>query len=743
MKQFYFLTFLTFLFFGQSTFGQCEWDNNFTNFIPTIDGAILVGDPNPQVNDPNFYVVEYSTGSFSAGNGPNDPNVDFVTFTNDDLAADGQYELTGLEPGTLYYITIFIVCINEQELSPLQNPVNFVTLDSACPDPENLVSFDPTPDGFDVIGSPSELYSSYTVEVYAANNALIQIYTFTNDDLVDGVYSATGLDPLTLYTSVFYATCTNGSITEYDEGSFETIAVIDCPEVYTLPYYNDFGSLNETGDNVSAVDIATFEQCNTLIDADEGVPVNLNSDRWGVFADFNNPGNVFAISFAVDANDFQTPTNPDQLFVMGPFDFTNESNLELSWKYSYYGSGNNEDTYSVYVSETSDYDEIISSTVSYSETITAATDGEFLPRSLDISEATGGLRYISFRHHDSPNGFVIGIDDVTVGSCPMPQINFWQMGDNGVQFSGINNDQILAYQIEYSTSEFVPGDGSANIFEFDSFPGSLDGLETDTQYYFAIRSVCGEGSYSAWEGGPDAWSTTGGYCEPVPDDCSAGDGFLSFELGDISNLNSGCSPNGYGDFTNLSTDLEQGGVYEFNMTTGWGLQYVSIWIDFNDDGVFSSDELILVDELVGDDAPGNYPLVTNVTIPSDAPLGEHRLRAKSSYDENSSNNPCQPASSGYGETEDYTVNIVEALSTSDFNILNLRIFPNPADTDFVTITSSVSGDKSIEVLDMNGRKVISTVITDDKLDISSLETGFYMTKVTIDGKTSTSKLIIE
>ena len=741
MKQFYFLTFLTFLFFGQSTFGQCEWDNNFTNFIPTSDGAILVGDPNPQV-DGNIYVVEYSTEPFTPGNAGSVP---FVTFTNDDLAADGQYELTGLEPGTLYYITIFIVCINEQELSPLQNPVNFVTLDSACPDPENLVSFDPTPDGFDVIGSPSELYSSYTVEVYGTNNVLIQIYTFTNDDLVDGVYSATGLDPLTLYTSVFYATCTDGSTTGNQENSFETLANIDCPEVYYAPYYNDFGSMNENGDNVSAVDIATFEQCNTLIDADEGVPVNLNSDRWGVFADFNNPGNVFAISFAVDANDFQTPTNPDQLFVMGPFDFTNESNLELSWKYSYYDglSGNNEDTYSVYVSETSDYDEIISSTVSYSETITAATDGEFLPRSLDISEAAGGLRYISFRHHDSPNGFVIGIDDVTVGSCPMPQINFWQMGDNGVQFGGINNDQILAYQIEYSTSEFVPGDGSANVFEFDSFPGSLDGLETDTQYYFAIRSVCGEGSYSAWEGDPDAWSTTGGYCEPVPNDCSFGDGFLSFELGDISNLNSGCSPQGYGDYSNLSTDLEQGGIYEFNMTTGWGNQFVSIWIDFNDDNVFSGDELILVDELVGDDAPGNYPLVTNVTIPSDAALGEHRLRAKSSYAENSSSNPCQPASSGYGETEDYTVNIVEALSTSDFNILNLRIFPNPADTDFVTITSSVSGDKSIEVLDMNGRKVISTVITDDKLDISSLETGFYMTKVTIDGKTSTSKLIIE
>ena len=61
------------------------------------------------------------------------------------------------------------------------------------------------------------------------------------------------------------------------------------------------------------------------------------------------------------------------------------------------------------------------------------------------------------------------------------------------------------------------------------------------------------------------------------------------------------------------------------MTTGYDEQYVSIWIDFNDDNVFSSDELILVDELVGDDAAGNYPLVTNVTIPSDAALGEHRL----------------------------------------------------------------------------------------------------------------------
>ena len=730
MKQFYFLTVLAFLFFGQNNFGQCEWNNNFTQFIPTSDGAILVGDPNPQV-DGNIYVVEYSTDPFSPGNAGSVP---FVTFNNDDLADDGQYELTGLEPGTLYYITIFIFCLDVGVTSTLQNPVNFVTLDSACPDPENL-TFDPTSEGFDIIGSPSELYSSYTVEVYGDNNALIQIYTFTNDDLVDGVYSATGLDPLTSYTALFYATCTDGSNSASQENIFETLVNIDCPDIYYSPYYNDFGSVNETGQNVSAVDIATFEQCNILIDADEQVPETLNADRWGVFLDFNNPGNVFAVSFAVDPNNFEQ-TNPDQLFVIGPFDFTNETNIELGWEVT--NVSNSPDTYSVYVSETSEYDEIVTSSLSYSETLSADYDGVWQPRSLDISEAAGGLRYISFRHHNSPQGFVMGIDNVTVGSCPMPQINFWQMGDNGVQFGGINNDQILGYQIEYSTSEFVPGDGSANVYEFDSFPGSLDGLETDTQYYFAIRSICGDGNYSAWEGDPDPWSTTGGYCEPVPANCSFGDGFLSFDLADISNPNSGCSPDGYGDFSDQSTDLEQGATYTFTMVTGWDEQNVSMWIDFNDDAVFSSNELILTDEIVN---ITGEPVEIDVTIPADATLGEHRLRAKSDWQQNSSDNPCQAAE--YGETEDYTVNIVEALSTSDFNILNLRIFPNPADTDFVTVTSSVSGDKSIEVLDMNGRKVISTIISDDKLNISTLETGFYMTKVTIDGKTSTSKLIIE
>ena len=82
------------------------------------------------------------------------------------------------------------------------------------------------------------------------------------------------------------------------------------------------------------------------------------------------------------------------------------------------------------------------------------------------------------------------------------------------------------------------------------------------------------------------------------------------------------------------------------------------------------------------------------------------------------------------------------LSISDNEISDLRIYPNPVDTDYITIVSSLSGEKFIEIFDVNARKVFSTSISGDILDISSLESGFYMTRVTIDGKTSTSKLII-
>ena len=141
------------------------------------------------------------------------------------------------------------------------------------------------------------------------------------------------------------------------------------------------------------------------------------------------------------------------------------------------------------------------------------------------------------------------------------------------------------------------------------------------------------------------------YCIPTAN-CSWGDGINSFEMADISNMNSGCSPDGYGDYTNMSTELQVGNTYEVSLGTQYDNQYVTIWIDWDKNETFDPNEIILQD-FVLDNA--NQIYTTDVTIPTDAQSGETRMRVKAVWQNPSSGDPCEDAS--YGETEDYTVNI--------------------------------------------------------------------------------------
>ena len=329
--------------------------------------------------------------------------------------------------------------------------------------------------------------------------------------------------------------------------------------------------------------------------------------------------------------------------------------------------------------------------------------------------------------------------------CPMPVLNSWTMTQDGAVFNGIVIEGAVGYQIEYSTEMFVPGDGTASIFEFSEFPNQLTGLEGSTTYYFTLRTVCGDGFYSDWSDngndGPDVWTTQGLTCEPALN-CTVGDGFAGLVFGDIDNSDSGCSGNGFGNFTDLSTDLAQGDTYDVTMTTGYGNQYVRAWIDFNDDYIYTADELVLDNYIIGEGlGSGTHTGTAQFTIPAEATLGSHYIRFKSNWNAVVPDDPCEATT--YGETEEYTVNIVESLGISDIDLLNLRIYPNPVDGNTVTILSSVSGDKFVEVFDINGRKVISTTIFNDDLDVSNLVSGFYTTRVTIAGKTSVSKLIVK
>ena len=92
--------------------------------------------------------------------------------------------------------------------------------------------------------------------------------------------------------------------------------------------------------------------------------------------------------------------------------------------------------------------------------------------------------------------------------------------------------------------------------------------------------------------------------------------------------------------------------------------------------------------------------------------------------------------------ETITFEINTGLSTSNNEILDMLVYPNPVDGNYVTILSPVEGLKEIQVFTVTGRKIMDTTIYGNTLDVSSFNSGFYMLKVTINGQSKISKLVV-
>jgi subtilisin family serine protease len=134
--------------------------------------------------------------------------------------------------------------------------------------------------------------------------------------------------------------------------------------------------------------------------------------------------------------------------------------------------------------------------------------------------------------------------------------------------------------------------------------------------------------------------------------CSDGDYINYVSLANLENASSGCSDNGYGDFTYLSANVVQGETYDLVLEVGIEGQYVSAWVDFNDNYLFEAGEMILDNFYI--DYP-NEMAYTDVFIFEDAAPGEHRLRLRSVWGESFAD-ACGEYT--WGETEDYTINVL-------------------------------------------------------------------------------------
>jgi hypothetical protein len=201
------------------------------------------------------------------------------------------------------------------------------------------------------------------------------------------------------------------------------------------------------------------------------------------------------------------------------------------------------------------------------------------------------------------------------------------------------------------------------------------------------------------------------FLEPVPPSyctenlyttgCIEGDGLTHFEISDLVNAESGCSPGGYGDFTEMSTALARGYAYEVTLMSGYSDQYVSLWIDFDDDFDFSESERLLTNFHL--EFP-DLAYQATIMIPADAPEGAHRLRVRTNWN-SASHNPC--ATYQYGEAEDYTVVITnEELTASLYASIFSAATGDPIEHAEISILGTaitgMTGDEGICLIEWIG-----------------------------------------
>ena len=83
------------------------------------------------------------------------------------------------------------------------------------------------------------------------------------------------------------------------------------------------------------------------------------------------------------------------------------------------------------------------------------------------------------------------------------------------------------------------------------------------------------------------------------------------------------------------------------------------------------------------------------------------------------------------------------LSSTSFNaIKGLSIYPNPVVDGTLNISTQANSEKNIQIYDILGKQVLNTTTSNEAINVSNLNSGVYIVKITEEGNTASRKLII-
>lgn len=375
-----------------------------------------------------------------------------------------------------------------------------------------------------------------------------------------------------------------------------------------------------------------FSLCLKTLNLSNGEGFDLlyyNGSSWSTVQTF-----LKGTDFTGDGNGVSTSLSAN--LSSGTYTFSASSRFRLS------GNGNGNSDYNVFDNILVEGYPIVSGPeINIRGNGTAINDGDTTPNVSDDTDF-GNVSTIT----SSANTFTIenqGSSTLTLsGGSPYVTIS----GTHAADFS-----------VTAIPSNSIASSGSTT-FEITFTPGAL-GLRTAS-----ISISSNDSDENPYNFSIQGTGVTPSYCSSNGNNTN--DEYIGrFQLNAIDNSSGvGTTSTGYSDFTAISTDLDLSTNYAFTITPTWtGSMYdegYAIWVDYNQDYDFDD-----AGELVFSQAASTTtPVTGSFTIPGSATLGTTRMRVSMKYN----GIPSQCESFGYGEVEDYTVNILSGTPTPEINI---------------------------------------------------------------------------
>ncbi|MGY0391371.1 GEVED domain-containing protein [Bizionia sp. KMM 8389] len=350
-------------------------------------------------------------------------------------------------------------------------------------------------------------------------------------------------------------------------------------------------------------------------------------------------------------------------------------------------------------------------------------------------------------------------EDYSIGEVEEYSINLQSVAScnsvTGIAISSItSNSAVLTWNASADATEGY----RINLYEEGSITPVLTGtvaagttgvnlpdLSSETAYEVEVVSICGDVLTSSERISFTTLEDTG-YCNAVASNVKP---ITRVLFAGIDNTSATGGSISYENFSNIVGQVETGGTYNFSAegnTVGNFTNFFTVWVDWNQDLVFQSDEMYEVGSILNSNGADGQQASTSIVVPNTALEGDARMRVIKNYNV-SPTDAC--GSYTFGQIEDYIISVSYPLSLENNTLLSkLSLYPNPiSGNSFYINAENLNGHNvSLVVNDMLGREIYNKNhdVLNNKIQVTlneNLNDGVYLVTVSLKGMTQVFRVI--